>query len=80
MEELRIKNKEKYLSENYPFTDIPKLTDKKVCINCNSVITVGEYKVFKSESGFEYICCPTAPHCNGTVIDWINNNRKNLQT
>ena len=74
MEELRIKDKQKYLSTNYPFTDIPKLTDTKKCIYCNSVIVVGEYKVFKSDSGFEYICCPEAPKCKGTVIDLINNN------
>ncbi len=71
MKELIIKNKKKYLKENYPFTDIPKLTDQKLCIHCNEIITVGDYKVFSDEDGDEFICCPNAPRCNGTLIDWI---------
>ena len=72
MTELTIPDKLTYLQENYPFTNIPALTDKKRCIHCDSVITVGDYKVYKDETGFEYICCPNAPECNGTVIDWID--------
>ncbi|MHC1775467.1 MAG: hypothetical protein AB9834_08650 [Lentimicrobium sp.] len=71
MKELIITNKQKYLEENYPFDGIPKLTDKVECIHCDSIITVGDFKVYKDETGFEFICCPNAPDCNGTVIDWI---------
>lgn len=71
MQELTIPNKEQYLKENYPFTTIPALTDTKRCIHCDAVITVGDFKVFKDKSGDEYICCPNAPECNGTVIDWV---------
>ena len=71
MAEVFIENKEKYLNENYPFEDIPKLTDKQICIHCNRIITVGEYKVFTNETNMEFICCPNAPECNGTLIDWI---------
>lgn len=71
MEELIIPDKQKYLEKNYPFVGVPKLTDKKMCIHCENIITVGDYKVFKGEDGFEYICCPNAPECNGTVIDWM---------
>lgn len=71
MKELNIKDKQAYLNENYPFVDVPKLTDKKECIHCGEIITVGDYKVYKVESGFEYICCPNAPECNGTLIDWL---------
>ena len=71
MDELTIKKKDKYLKENYPFVDIPKLTDKKRCIHCDNVFTVGDYKVFKDKSGDEFICCPNAPECDGTVIDWF---------
>lgn len=72
MQLVKISNKEQYLKENYPFKDIPKLTDKKRCIHCDSVITVGDFKVFKDKRDEEYICCPNAPECNGTVIDWFN--------
>jgi len=72
MEELIIKNKQKYLDDNYPFKGIPKLTDKKRCIHCNSIITVGDYKVFKDKQENELIYCPNAPDCNGTIIDWLD--------
>lgn len=71
MKEIIIKYKQKYLDDNYPFEDVPKLTDKKRCIHCDSIITVGNFKVFK-EGGHELIYCPNAPECDGTVIDWFN--------
>jgi hypothetical protein len=71
MEEIIIKDKQKYFQDNYPFEDAPGLTDLKHCIHCDSDIIVGEYKVFKDKRGHEYICCPNAPTCNGTVIDWF---------
>jgi len=72
MEELIIKNKQQYLEDNYPFEDTPKLTDKKRCLHCDNVITVGDFHVFKMKGGMEFIYCPNAPECNGTVIDWID--------
>jgi len=71
MKELIITDKQKYLEENYPFEGVPKLTDKMLCIHCDKIITVSDYKVFKGNDGFEYICCPNAPECSGTVIDWV---------
>lgn len=71
MEEQIIKNKQKYLNDNYPFADTPKLTDKQRCIHCDTVFTVGDFKVFKDKNGAEFICCPNAPDCNGTLIDWV---------
>jgi len=71
MKELTIKNKQEYLNENYPFSEIPKLSDKKSCIHCNEIITVGDFKVFKDSTDFEFICCPNAPECDGTIIDWL---------
>jgi len=62
--------KSSYLKEHYPFNDVPKLTDKKHCIHCGENITVGDYKV-AIENGEEYIVCPNAPKCDGTVMDWI---------
>jgi hypothetical protein len=66
-----IENKESYLKKHYPFTDTPELTDKKVCLHCENQIVVGDYKV-EIEDGKEFIVCPNAPKCNGTLIDWID--------
>lgn len=71
MEEVIIKDKQKYLDDNYPFEDTPKLTDKKKCIHCGKIITVGDFKIFKDEDGEEFIYCPNAPECDGTIIDWF---------
>ena len=71
MTELKIKDKQKYLDANYPLGDPPKLTDMRECIHCGNIITVGDFKVYKDETGFEYICCPHAPDCDGTAIDWV---------
>ncbi len=72
MEEIIIHDKQEYFEKNYPFLDPPELTDKKECIHCGKIITVGDFKVFKNEDGFEFISCPNAPECNGTLIDWID--------
>lgn len=70
MKEIVITNKLKYLQEHYPFSPVPNLTDKRQCIQCDKIITVGDYKLYKDEEGEEYICCPNAPGCNGSVLDW----------
>ena len=72
MMEILIENKQNYINENYPFAEIPSLTDLKECIHCGSIITVGDYKVFRDNTGEEYICCPNAPDCDGTVIDLLD--------
>jgi hypothetical protein len=74
MQEVFVADKQKFLNEEYPFQDAPKLTDQFRCLHCGEVITVGDYKVFKGESGEQYICCPNAPECDGTIIDWIDVN------
>lgn len=51
---------------------MPKFSDKKRCIYCDNVFTVGDFKVFKDKEGNEFICCPNAPACDGTVIDWFS--------
>ena len=71
MTEVKIDDKQKYLSESLVFEHPPKLTEKMECIHCGNIITVGDYKVFKDRLGGEYIACPNAPTCSGTVIDWI---------
>ena len=71
MKELIVKDKQKYLDENNLFVTPLKITDKKRCIHCDSIITVGDYQVYTDKRGEEYICCPNAPECNGTIIDWM---------
>jgi len=71
MKEIKIQDKQAYLEENYPFREVPDLSDRKECIHCQQEIIVGEYKVFVDDTGFEFICCPNAPQCSGTLIDWI---------
>lgn len=71
MKEVIINDKQKYLNDNYPFGDIPKLTDEKCCIHCKSVFKVGDYKVFTDDLDNDLIFCPNAPECDGTIIDWF---------
>lgn len=71
MKEVIISDKQEYLNQHYPFTDIPNMADKKRCLHCYKIFTVKDYKVYKGENGFEYICCPHSPDCNGTIIDWM---------
>ena len=53
------------------FKDVPKLTDQQKCIHCGENFIVGDYKV-ELVGKIEYIVCPNAPDCDGTLIDWIN--------
>lgn len=71
MEFKEIKDKASYLEKEYPFVGVPKLTDEKKCIKCEQNFIVGDYKV-ELANGEEYIVCPNAPKCGGTVIDWFN--------
>lgn len=71
MEELIIKDKEKYLNDNHPCQSFKSLEIEVVCIHCDTIFKVGKYKVFKDEEGDEWICCSNAPECDGTAIDWI---------
>ena len=71
MEEVIITDKQAFLEEQYPFTPVPGLDEVYRCIHCIEVIRVRDFKVFKGRDGFLFICCPNAPACNGTVIDWM---------
>lgn len=71
MKEIKIEDKQAYFNENCPYTEIPKLTEQRECLHCKKVITIGDYKVYKHPSGAELIHCPNAPHCDGTLIDWV---------
>jgi hypothetical protein len=71
-----IENKESYLQEHYIFADVPKLTDKRKCLHCGQDFNVGDYKVQLQYNNYtkkieEYIVCPNAPTCDGTLLDWF---------
>ncbi len=71
MTEIKIVDKQKYLDDHYPFDNSPKLMEKMECVHCGKIIIVGDYKVFNHEIVGEIICCPNAPDCDGTIIDWV---------
>jgi DNA-directed RNA polymerase subunit RPC12/RpoP len=66
-----IKDKESYLRKNRVDLEMPKLTDKKLCIHCGKTFVVGDYKV-EIKDRKEYIVCPNAPSCDGKIIDWVH--------
>ncbi len=65
-----IGDKQDYLNKNYPFKNVPKLTDKVFCLHCDTWITVGDFKV-TIIGDEEYIICPNYPKCDGGVMDWM---------
>jgi len=71
VEEVKIENKEQYFNAHYPFGEPPKLSEKRRCLHCDSIFVISDYKVFRDENGSELICCPHAPSCDGTIIDWF---------
>lgn len=62
MKEIIISDKQKYFDEHYPFKDTPKLTDRKKCIHCDKIITVGEFKVLKTNEGMNIFAAQTLPN------------------
>jgi len=74
-----IKAKKEYLSNNSPFKP-DNLADKKICIHCGKEIVVGDYKILIEKNGnsvVDFIACPNAPECDGSIIDWFDFTKKN---
>ncbi|WEK33567.1 MAG: hypothetical protein P0Y53_13835 [Candidatus Pseudobacter hemicellulosilyticus] len=71
MEEVFIRDKALYIKFKYPFSDIPALTDKRLCMVCHKEFVVGDYKVYRDAKGNEIVRCANAPECEGTVLDWV---------
>ena len=67
----KIKAKKVYFNNRYPFRPKLKLTDKQVCLHCEKEFFVGDYQIL-IENNKEYIVCPNAPECDGTLIDWMD--------
>ncbi len=68
---IEIEDKSRYLNENYPFQNVPGLSEKRRCIHCDEIINVRDYKVYRDKRGNEFIVCPNSLECDGSVIDWI---------
>ena len=70
MKEIIITDKQKYLNENYPFADVPDISEKMKCIHCDREFEVSQYRVL-TQGQDEFICCPYED-CDGSVIDWVD--------
>jgi hypothetical protein len=69
---VHIKDREKYLIDNYPKGAPPKMDTKVKCLHCGSIYSVRNYKVVRIPGHhIDYISCAHAPRCNGTAIDWM---------
>lgn len=64
--------KQDYLDKNYPFAEQPDLNDIVVCLHCFEKIRVQDFKIYRNNDGDEFISCPNAPKCDGSVIDWMD--------
>jgi hypothetical protein len=64
------KQKRTYLRRHYPFSPVPDLDDRKLCIHCEREICVGDFKLVDFGVG-DLITCPNYPDCDGTCIDWV---------
>ena len=63
-------DRELVLARLYPFTPIPKLTDRMIDIHTDKVFTVKDFRV-TWEYGMNYLVSPYYPEGGGTVIDWM---------
>jgi hypothetical protein len=64
------KEKRQEFFEKRNFLPDMNYNSKRCCIHCNEIINVSEYKVELLDD-IEYICCPNAPTCTGTLIDFM---------
>ena len=70
--ELNEDEKKLFLEFNYPFEPLVKMIERRFCLHCGEWFTVKDFKVEQKDK-FNYIVCPNAPDCDGTVIDWVVN-------
>jgi len=56
--------------EKHNFLPDMNYNSKRCCIHCNKIIAVSEYKIELLDD-IKYICCPHAPSCTGTLIDFM---------
>jgi hypothetical protein len=61
--------------EKHNFFPDMNYDSKRCCIHCNEIITVSEYKI-ELLNDMKYICCPNAPSCTGTLLDFMTEDFK----
>ena len=64
-------DKEIVLEQLYPFSPIPKLTDKMYDIHADKTFIVKDFRV-TWEHGMNFLVSPYYPESGGTVIDWMD--------
>ncbi len=62
-------DREIVLEQLYPFSPIPKLTDKMYDIHAEKTFIVKDFRV-TWEHGMNFLVSPYYPESGGTVIDW----------
>ncbi|CAN0536818.1 unnamed protein product, partial [Laminaria digitata] len=62
--------KQTFLEENYPFAEVPKLSERRYDLHAGKNFVVRDYK-FVREEGSNYIVSPYYYEGGGTVIDWM---------
>jgi len=66
-------DKEIVLTQLYPFSPIPKLTDIVYDLHADKKFVVKDFRV-TWEHGMNYLVSPYYPDSGGTVIDWMDEN------
>jgi hypothetical protein len=62
-------DRELVLKQLYPFSPVPKLTDRMIDIHVDREFVVKDFRV-TWEHGMNYLVSPYYPEGGGTVIDW----------
>ena len=67
---IKDEDKQEFFNKNYCFGEPPDFNETRYCLHCGEIIRVGDFKV-QREEGFDFICCPNWPDCDGTIADWM---------
>lgn len=68
-------DRELVLEQLYPFSPIPKLTNRMIDIHVDREFIVKDFRV-TWEHGMNYLVSPYYPEGGGTVIDWWDPERQ----
>ena len=52
-----------------------ELNEIRKCMHCGLTFEVKDFKAFEEGKRKKeyYVCCPNAPECSGTIMDWTTN-------
>lgn len=75
MKEIIIKDedKKKFILD-HGYIDI-ELDEVRKCMHCGIIFDVKDFKAFEEGKRKKemFVCCPNAPECSGTIMDWTKN-------